>query len=186
MGRAIGYIRVSSIDQNTDRQLSEIKLDLEYTDKVSGKDRNRPELTNMLKAVTVGDTVHVHSMDRLARNMVDLSQLVKEITDKGANVQFHKENLKFDGSTGKKDHMAELMLGILGSVAQFERAILKERQAEGIAIAKAKGVYAKHGAKQEMTPERIEELKRRVAAGEKKAAIARDLKISRDTLYRYL
>jgi len=185
MGRAIGYIRVSSVDQNTDRQLAGIQLDVEYSDKVSGKDRNRPELTNMLKAVTTGDVVHVHSMDRLARNMVDLSQLVKEITDKGATVQFHKENLKFDGSTGKKDHMADLMLGILGSVAQFERAIIKERQAEGIAIAKAAGVYAKHGAKQEMTPERIAELQRRIATGEKKAVIARDMKISRDTLYRY-
>lgn len=184
MGRTIGYIRVSSVDQNTDRQLPDVQLDVTYEEKVSGKDRNRPELANMIKAVTAGDTVHVHSMDRLARNMVDLVTLVKEITDKGAAIQFHKEQLKFSGD--KKDHTAELMLGILGSVAQFERAIIRERQAEGIAAAKARGVYDKHGAKREMTPEKVAELQQRVAAGEKKAAIARDMRISRDTLYRYL
>jgi len=184
MGRNIGYIRVSSIDQNTARQLDGINIDIVYTDKVSGKDRIRPELDNMLKAVTTGDVVHVHSMDRLARNLEDLLKLVKEIIGKGAAVQFHKEQQTFKGD--KQDAMAELMLGVLGAVAQFERAIIRERQAEGIAAAKVRGVYAKHGAKQEMTPERVSELQQRVAAGEKKAAIARDMKISRDTLYRYL
>lgn len=183
MGRNIGYIRVSTVDQNTDRQLADVQLDVLYEEKISGKDRNRPELANMIKAVTVGDVVHVHSMDRLARDLQDLLALVKEINAKGAAVKFHKENQTY---TGKDDHISELMLAVLGAVAQFERAIIRERQAEGIAAAKARGVYDKHGAKREMTPEKVAELQQRVAAGEKKAAIARDLKISRDTLYRYL
>ncbi len=184
MGRHIGYIRVSSVDQNTNRQLVDVSLDLVYEDKVSGKDRVRPELTNMIKAVTHGDTVHVHSMDRLARNVVDLLDLVKEINGKGASVAFHKEGRTF--VAGKEDSESRLMLTILGAVAEFERAILKERQREGIAVAKAKGVYSKHGRKQEVTPEKVQEIRDRVAAGEKKASIARSLKISRDTLYRHL
>jgi len=183
IAQQIGYVRVSSVDQNTCRQLADITLDVIYEEKVSGKDRNRPELANLLKAVRAGDTVHVHSMDRLARDLQDLLNLVKEINAKGATVTFHKEGQTF---TGKKDSTAELMLGILGAVAQFERSIIKERQREGIEAAKARGAYAKHGKKQEITPEKVAEIKRRIEAGEKKAAIARDLKISRDTLYRYL
>jgi len=182
--RQIGYIRVSSATQNLDRQLDGITLDVLYEEKISGKDRNRPELENMLKAVTTGDNVHVHSMDRLARDMVDLCNLVSEITRKGAAIIFHKENLTFAGA--KADPMSELMLGILGSVAQFERAIIRERQAEGIAKAKERGVYAKHGRKAEITQATIEELKSRVAAGEPKARVAKDLGISRDSLYRLL
>lgn len=182
--RNIGYIRVSSAGQNTDRQLDGVALDVIYEEKVSGKDRNRPELQNMLKAITTGDTVHVHSMDRLARNMVDLHHLVEEMTGKGATVLFHKENLTFDGA--KRDSYADMLLGILGSVAQFERAIIKERQAEGIAKAKEGGAYAKHGKKPVITQATIDEINRRVEAGEPKARIAKDLKISRDSLYRLL
>lgn len=183
-GQHIGYIRVSSVGQNTDRQLDGVHLDVTYEEKLSGKDTNRPELANMMKAIRSGDTVHVHSMDRLARNMVDLHRLVEEMTGKGATVIFHDENLTFDGAT--RNSMNELLLGILGSVAQFERSIIKERQAEGIAKAKEKGVYAKHGRKSEITPETIAEIRRRVEAGEPKARIAKDLKISRDSLYRLI
>lgn len=183
-GQHIGYIRVSSVGQNTDRQLDGIALDVTYEEKVSGKDRNRPELANMLKAIRSGDTVHIHSMDRLARNLVDLCSIVSEITGKGVAVCFHKENLTFNGA--KVDPTSELMLGILGSVAQFERSIIHERQAEGIAKAKEKGVYEKHGRKAEITPAMIEEIKKRVAAGEAKAKVAKDMKISRDSLYRLL
>jgi DNA invertase Pin-like site-specific DNA recombinase len=183
-GQHVGYIRVSSVGQNTGRQLDGVTLDVIYEEKLSGKDRNRPELANMLKAIRCGDTVHVHSMDRLARNMVDLCSLVGEITDKGATIIFHKENLTFAGS--KADPMAELMLGILGSVAQFERAIIKERQAEGIAKAKENGVYDKHGRKPHITPAMVEDIKRRIDSGEKKARIAKSLGISRDSLYRLI
>lgn len=183
-GQHIGYIRVSSAGQNTDRQLDGIQLDVTYEEKVSGKDTIRPELQNLLKAIRSGDTVHVHSMDRLARNMVDLHNLVEQITGKGVTIRFHKENLTFDGAS--RNSMNELLLGILGSVAQFERALIRERQAEGIAKAKEKGVYAKHGRKAIITPEMVAEIKRRAEAGEPKARIAKDLKISRDSLYRLI
>lgn len=184
MARAIGYIRVSSADQNTARQLDGIELDLTYEEKVSGKDRNRPELENMLKAVTTNDVVHVHSMDRLARSVVDLHQIVKEITSKGASVHFHSE--KQEIKSERVDPIAHLLLGILGSVAEFERNIIKQRQAEGIAKAKQAGVYAKHGKRPTITDNLIAELKQRVAAGEPKARVAKELGISRDSLYRLL
>ncbi|MGD0844410.1 MAG: recombinase family protein [Geobacteraceae bacterium] len=177
----VGYIRVSSLLQNTDRQLEGIDLDRVFTDKLSGKDTNRPELLDALKYVREGDTLLVHSMDRLARNLDDLRQIVKELTGRGVSVQFIKENLTF---TGDDSPMATLLLSVMGAFAEFERAIIKERQKEGVQIAKAKGLYK--GRKQEMTPERIAEIRQRVAGGEAKAAVAKELKISRDTLYRYL
>lgn len=134
----VGYIRVSTADQNTERQLDGITLDKTYTDKVSGATTDRPELQEMLRYVRDGDTIHVHSIDRLARSLVDLLALVKDQTTKGVHIQFHKENLLF---TGESNPTQELMLSIMGSVAQFERAMIKERQKEGIAKAKQKGVY---------------------------------------------
>jgi len=180
-GQIIGYRRVSSVDQNTVRQLDGIAIDEVFEDKVSGKDTNRPALQAMLKHARKGDTVVCHSMDRLARNLDDLRKLVKELTGKGVKVQFVKESLTF---TGEDTPMSTLLLNMLGSVAEFERAIIGERQREGVQLAKQRGAYK--GRKQEMTPERVEEIKRRVEAGETKAAIARDMKISRETVYQYL
>lgn len=180
-GQTIGYIRVSSLLQNTDRQLDGIELDKTFTDKISGKDTDRPALQAMLSHIRHGDHVMVHSMDRLARNLSDLEQLVDQITGKGAAITFVKNSLTF---TGEEDPTKKLMLQIMGAVAQFERAIIKERQKEGVQIAKAKGAYK--GRKQEMTEERIAEIRSRVEAGEPKAQIAKALGISRDTLYRYL
>lgn len=180
-GQIIGYRRVSSVDQNTVRQLDGVTLDEVFEDKVSGKDTNRPALLAMLKHVRKGDTVICHSMDRLARNLDDLRKLVREMTGKGVKVQFLKESLTF---TGDDSPMATLLLNMLGAVAEFERAIIGERQREGVQIAKANGAYK--GRKQEMTPDRIAEIKRRVGAGETKAAIARDMGISRETVYQYL
>ncbi|MRR53308.1 MAG: recombinase family protein [Deltaproteobacteria bacterium] len=177
----IGYIRVSSVLQNTARQLDGIKLDKVFEDKVSGKDTNRPALKEALQYVRQGDTLVVHSMDRLARSLDDLRQIVKELTGRGVAVQFVKENLTF---TGEDSPMANLMLSIMGAVAEFERTLIKERQKEGVQLAKARGAYK--GRKQEMTEQRIDELRRRAEAGEPRAQIARDMGISRDTLYRYL
>jgi len=177
----IGYRRVSSIDQNTERQLDGITLDEVFEDKVSGKDTNRPALQAMLKHARKGDTVLIHSMDRLARNVDDLRKLVKELTDKGAKVQFMKENLVF---TGDDSPMANLLLSLLGAIAEFERAIIKERQREGIQLAKARGAYK--GRKQEITDKQIALIKQRIANGEPKARIARAMGISRDTLYKYV
>ncbi|MBJ6800563.1 recombinase family protein [Geomonas propionica] len=180
-GQHIGYIRVSSVMQNTDRQLEGVKTDITFEDKVSGKDTNRPQLAAMMLHARKGDTVVVHSMDRLARNLDDLRGIVKELTAKGVVVQFQKEGLTF---TGDDSPMANLLLSMLGAVAEFERSLIRERQKEGVQIAKANGAYK--GRKQEMTAERIAEIKLRVANGESKAKVAKDMSISRDTLYRYL
>ena len=180
-GQRIGYIRVSSADQNPERQLEGIELDRTFTDKASAKDTNRPELTSLLTFIREGDTLVVHSMDRLARNLSDLRQLVTDLTDKGVKVQFIKEGLVF---TGEDSPMATLMLSVMGSFAEFERALLKERQKEGIALAKKRGAY--RGRKKTLSEAQISEIKNRVAAGDKKTVIAKELGISRETLYQYL
>jgi len=180
-GQKLGYIRVSSITQNTDRQLDGLDLDETFTDKVSGKDTKRPQLEAMLRHTRRGDTVYCHSMDRLARNLDDLRSIVKDLTGRGVAVQFVKENLTF---TGEDNAIAELMLNLMGSFAQFERSLIKERQREGIALAKLKGVFK--GRKRVITDEQIATIKARVAAGDKKKHIAADLGISRETVYQYL
>lgn len=134
----VGYVRISSGEQNTARQLDGVILDETYTDMRSGKDTDRPELQAMLRAVRKGDTVHVHSIDRLARSLSDLLQLVKTMNEKGVSVQFHKESLLF---TGADDKYQNLMLQMMGAVAEFERSMIRERQREGIAKAKEAGVY---------------------------------------------
>ena len=180
-GKKIGYIRVSDLDQNHERQLEGITLNKKYIDKASGKDTNRPQLLAMIDYVRDGDTVIVHSMDRLARNLDDLRRLVTEITAKEARIEFIKEGLTF---TGEDAPMSKLLLSVMGAFAEFERALIKERQLEGIALAKKRGAYK--GRKKTITPEKIEEIKKRVANGDKKSHIARDLDISRETLYKYL
>ena len=137
-GQKIGYIRVSSTDQNTERQLDGMVLDRVFTDKVSGKSVARPHLQEMLRFVREGDHLFVHSMDRLARNLIDLRQLVQDLTTRGIKVTFVKEGLVFNGDDAA---MSVLLLSVMGAVAEFERSILRERQAEGIRIAKTKGVY---------------------------------------------
>ena len=125
--------------RTTARQLDGVNdLVRTFEDKASGKDTNRPKLQEALKYVREGDTLVVHSMDRLARNMVDLQTVVRDLTTKGVAVEFKKENLTF---TGKEGAMATLMLQLLGAVSQFEWAMIKERQMEGIAIAKDAGKY---------------------------------------------
>jgi len=181
-GKRIGYLRVSTVDQNADRQLDGVQLDKVFTDQASGKDTNRPQLQAALEYLRDADTLVVHSMDRLARNVEDLLRLVRELTDRHVAVEFLKEKLKFSGNGD--DPMANLMLAMLGGFAQFERSLIRERQREGIAIAKVNGVYK--GRKPSLSAEQLEVLKQRVAAGDKKAAIARDLSISRETLYSYL
>lgn len=178
----VGYKRVSSIDQNTERQLDGEQLDRVFEDKVSGKDTKRPQLQAALAHVRDGDTLIVHSMDRMARNVEDLLRLVRELNAKHVTVEFLKERLTFSGDSA--DPMADLMLTMLGGFAQFERSLIRERQREGIALAKAKGVYK--GRKPSLTPEQVEQLAQRVAAGDTKAAVARDFGISRETLYQYL
>lgn len=180
-GQRIGYVRVSSFDQNPERQLEHVQVDKVFTDEASGKDTQRPELERLLAFVREGDTVVVHSMDRLARNLDDLRRLVQKLTQHGVRIEFVKEGLTF---TGEDSPMANLMLSVMGAFAEFERALIHERQREGIALAKQRGAY--RGRKKSLTPEQVTELRRRAAAGEKKAQLARESGISRETLYQYL
>ncbi len=138
MGHRIGYIRVSSGDQQPARQLDQVAVDRVFTDYASGKDVDRPQLAHLLAFVRPGDTVVVHSLDRLARNLADLRQLVARLTAQGVRVEFVHEQLTF---TGDDSPMAHLMLSVMGAFAEFERAPLRERQREGIALAKQRGVY---------------------------------------------
>jgi DNA invertase Pin-like site-specific DNA recombinase len=180
-GQRLGYIRVSSFEQNSERQLENVEVAQTFTDRLSGKDAQRPELERLLAFARAGDTVVVHSMDRLARNLDDLRRLVQTFTGRGVRVEFVKEGLVF---TGEDSPMATLMLSVMGAFAEFERALIRERQMEGIAVAKRKGVY--RGRKQALSPTQATELRRRVQTGEPKAALAREFGISRDTLYEYL
>lgn len=181
-GQQVAYIRVSSVGQNTARQLDGLVLDRIFEDTVSGKNTNRPSLQECLSYLREGDTLHVHSMDRLARNLDDLRSMVKELTGRGVVVRFHKEGLTF---TGDDSPMATLLLSMLGAVAEFERSLIAERRQEGIAIAKAKGDVYK-GRKPSLSDEKAAELRKRANAGENKAALAREFRISRATLYAYL
>jgi DNA invertase Pin-like site-specific DNA recombinase len=179
-GKKVGYIRVSTLDQNTGRQLDGADLDKIFTEKASGKDAKRPQLQAALDYLRDGDVLIVHSMDRLARNLDDLRRIVTELTGRGVQVQFVKEGMVF---TGEDSAMSKLLLSVMGAFAEFERSLLKERQREGIALAKKAGVYK--GRKPSLTAERATELRRRIAAGEKKAGLAREFGISRETLYQY-
>ena len=143
----VAYIRVSTVDQNTDRQLADtgIKFDKIFEDKASGGSTDRPKLKACLEYLRDGDTLHVHSIDRLARSLQDLQGLIDTLLTKGVTVTFHKENLTFQNH-GTQDPFAKLLFQVLGSFAEFERNIIRERQREGIEKAKAAGVYkARHG-----------------------------------------
>lgn len=180
-GQRIGYVRVSSLDQNPERQLEDIQTDKIFTDTASGKDTARPQLEALLSFVRQGDTVIVHSMDRLARNLDDLRRLVQKLTSRGVCVEFLKEKLTF---TGEDSPMANLMLSVMGAFAEFERALIRERQREGIALAKQRGAY--RGRRKALSQEQVATLQKRAHAGEQKAKLAREFGISRETLYQYL
>jgi DNA invertase Pin-like site-specific DNA recombinase len=179
-GQRIGYIRVSSLDQNPERQLERTGVARIFTDNASGKDTLRPELDQLLGFVREGDTVVVHSMDRLARNLDDLRRIVQGLTQRGVRIEFVKEQMLF---TGEDSPMATLMLSVMGAFAEFERALIRERQREGITLAKHRGAY--RGRKKALSPEQTTELIQRIQAGEKKHLLAKHYGISRETLYQY-
>ena len=182
-GQTVGYIRVSSVMQHTDRQLADIALDKVFEDKVSGKDQNRPALKAMLDYIREGDCVYVHSLDRLARNLTDLLDLVGKINAKGCSLHFMKENMVFENN--KSDPTSKLLLSVMGAVAEFERSLIRERQREGIAIAKAQGrLHA--GRKEKLTQEQLDEIIKLKDAGVPLAKIAVKFAVSRPTLYRAL
>jgi DNA invertase Pin-like site-specific DNA recombinase len=178
----IGYRRVSSEGQNLDRQLDGLQLDQVFEEKISGKDTNRPELQRMIEYARKGDTVVVHSLDRLGRSLLDLRKIIEGLNNKGVAVRFIKEGMEFDA--GSDDPFKVLMLNMLGSFSEFERSLIKSRQAEGIKLAKQKGVYK--GRSKCLTTEQAEEARARVAAGVPKSKVAKDLGVTRQTLYKYL
>ena len=180
-GQNVGYLRVSTLLQNTARQLDGVTLDRTFEDKASGKDADRPALAECLKFLRDGDTLRVHSMDRLARNLDDLRRIVKDLTGRGVAVRFEKEALTF---TGEASPMANMLLSMLGAVAEFERALILDRQREGIAIAKAAGKY--RGRKPKLSADQAIAMRARLDLGVSKAAVAREFGISRETVYEYL
>ncbi|OAI02851.1 recombinase family protein [Methylomonas methanica] len=181
-GQNVGYIRVSSTSQNTERQLADVALDRVFTDKASGKDANRPELSNCLEHLREGDVLHVHSIDRLARNLKDLQTIIENLTKNGVTVKFYKEHLTFEAANTSP--MQTLMLQMLGAFAEFERTLIKERQREGIEAAKAQG--KKLGAPAKLTAAQTAEIKARVEQGDDKSKLAKEYGISRPTLYKLI
>jgi DNA invertase Pin-like site-specific DNA recombinase len=180
-GQRVGYIRVSTLDQHTEWQLDGVEVDKTFTNKASGKDTKRPQLELLMSFVRSGDTVIVHSMDRLGRNVDDLRQIVQTLTGRGVHIEFVKEHLTF---TGEDSPMSKLMLSVLRAIHEFDRALIKERQREGIALAKKRGAFK--GRKKVLSQAEVAELRQRITLGMSKAQIARELGISRQTLYQYL
>ena len=183
-GQKIGYARVSSKDQNLDRQLAALKKEKVFrvfTDTVSGSSTQRPGLDGALNYVRAGDQLIVVSMDRLARSLIDLHRLVDELAERGVSVKFLKEGQTYSLDSSP---VAKLMLGLLGSVAEFERSIIRERQAEGIAKAKARGVYK--GRAKVLNEEQVVQAREWVSEGVPKTEVARRFGIGRTTLYKYL
>lgn len=182
----VGYLRVSSTDQSEERQLDGVTLDKTFTDKASGGSKNRPALEQLREYVREGDTIHVHSIDRLARDLADLMSLLAEFTGQGVGVKFHKEKLTF---TGEDNPFQTLQMQIVGAVAQFERSIIRERQREGIKRKKDadkelplhKRTYK--GRKPSIDAARVKAMKEE---GKTPSAIAKELKIARSSVYRVL
>lgn len=180
-GHRIGYIRVSSIDQCIDRQLVGIQVDKKFIDKSSGKDRDREDFNKMMAYLRTGDHLLVHSMDRLSRNLMDLRNIVEELVKRNVKVEFIKEGLIF---TGEDSPMSMLTLSLLGAFSEFERSLIKERQREGIDIAKKKGLFK--GKKFFLNQEEVNDILNRIAAGQSKASIARFYNLSTACIYQYL
>lgn len=179
-GQRLGYVRVSTSDQNPGRQLETLELDRTFTDYASGSNTNRPALQDMLQYAREGDTIFAHSIDRLARSLVDLQALISNWTAKGISVHFLTESLTF---TGDDTPLSQFLLAVMGSFAEFERKISKERQREGIARAKREGKY-KGGRKRALDREKLGLMADRLAAGVSRAQVAREFGVSASTIYR--
>lgn len=178
-GQKIGYIRVSSVDQNTERQLSDIDLDKTFTDKLSGMNTKRPQLQECISYMRNGDQLFVHSIDRLARNLQDLQEIVEQVTDKGALVIFVKENLRFSGDD---DPMSKVIMQVMGAIAEFQRTLIKSAQREGIEKAKAAGKY---NGGPSLNEEKIDSINQLANSGKTKVGTAATVGVSLSTVYKY-
>lgn len=181
-GKRVGYIRVSSEDQNPDRQLDGIELDKRFVDFASAKTMERPELKNMICYVREGDVIIIHSIDRIARNLRDLHKIIDELVNKRVTIYFIKENLRFDSDSTCA--MSSLLINVMGSFAEFERSLIHERQMEGIRIAKEKGKYK--GRSKSLKEEDVVQAKKWKEDGVAIAKIAKKFGVSRHTIYNYL
>ena len=179
-GQNVGYIRVSSESQNTDRQLEGIELDKEFIDKMTGSTKNRPQLEECLNYVRQSDTLHVHSIDRLARNLRDLQEIIDGLICKGITVKFHSENLTF---TGDDNPMSKLTLHLMGAFAEFERTMTRSRQREGIDAAKKAG---KHLGRPKLDKKLSVTAKQLKAEGLNVVEIAKQMELSRPSVYKLL
>lgn len=180
MSENIGYIRVSSEGQNTDRQLDSIVLDKRFIDKISGASKDRPQLNACLAYIRQGDTLHVHSIDRLSRSIRDMEELVSGLVSRGVTIEFHTERLTF---TKEENPIATMMLHLLTTFAQFERSVSKKRQQEGIAIAKSKG---KHLGRPKLDYKRRDEAIELSKQGNNISQISRAMKLSRSSISKLL
>ena len=160
---SVGYIRVSSVGQNCERQLADIKLDEVFEDCSSGSSTNRPALQECLTYLRKGDILYVHSIDRLARNLADLKKTVDLLTTKGVGIHFCKEQLYFSPDRGLNP-IHQFTFHMMGAFAEFERSMIKERQAEGIAARKAKGKHC--GRPSKLSPQGRLSISRRLDANE--------------------
>lgn len=184
-GQIVGYARVSSADQNLARQLEQLKsenTDKIFEDKASGATTKRPAFQQMMEYVREGDTIVVCSMDRLARNLTDLLNTTKELQAKGVSIRFLKESIFLDAS-GNDVAMTKLLMSMLGAVAEFERSMIRERQREGIELAKKRGVYK---GRKPTDAAIIEKAREKINLGIPLAKVAREAGIARSTLYRRL
>lgn len=181
-GKVIGYVRVSTTDQNPDRQLEGVSVHKKFIDYASGSTMKRPELEKMMEYAREDDTIVIHSMDRLGRNIRDLRNIIDEMVSKGIKVHFVRENLLF---SSEKNSMSNLILMLFGAVAEFELEKLKERQREGIEQARKAGKY--QGRKPSLNKEKIEFMQQQLSQTRcTKTQLARELGISRFTLYKYI
>ncbi|MEZ9310345.1 recombinase family protein [Vibrio sp. 10N.286.49.F3] len=182
MSHRVGYIRVSSAEQNTDRQLADVQLDKVFVEKIGGgSTANRVVLRECMDYLREGDVLFVHSIDRLARNLLDLQNIIETLSSKGVRIEFVSENLLFYRDT---DPMNMLTLQLLGAFAEFERKLIRMRQKEGMQAAKASGKHI--GRATIINDELLGQVRSRISKGVNKSQIAKELHISRTTLYKVM
>jgi len=177
--QVVGYIRVSSTGQNIARQLVDIQLDKEFVDTITGSTMDRKNLIACMEYVREGDTLVVDSIDRLARNLLDLQEIINSLIKKGVSVKFIKENLTFNSS---KDPMANLTLQIMGAFAEFERNMIRSRQREGIDAAKKAGKHLGRPRKIDNKFRKV--VKEKLESCQSIRSIAKDMNVSRATIYK--
>lgn len=183
--KRLGYVRVSTVEQNPESQIRELQshqVEKIFEDRVSGKSIERPQLKSLMEYAREEDEIYVYCLDRMARNLLDLRGLIDYFLSKGVSIRFLKEGLVF--SPGKIDSISTLTLNLLGSFAEFERSLIRERQIEGIKIARQSGKYK--GRKPSLNAEQLKNIKEKLFLGITKKKVAEHFKISRATLYAYL